>query len=1029
MAYSITNFNEQTFPAIRGSWLLCQISKSKEDASKLCDVVFIAGHWATLTNQRRLLCVFDACPSTLQIPEIEQKKTYKSITNNQEELNSKPDAVGEGLFLLNLPNKNLFFTKIFFNQTESYTRLFAIVNDGRVFCWRWFRGVERDIYKWKLIGTAELTEGLSVIICDIFYSANGTMVWWETDSTPSNHKVQTQQMLRKIGNKKRQLNHRLRYRMIKFEDKDEIVVKKTGEKDRIVTETMNMENTQEGGIIIDGFDLIKNFIGTEKGVWILTNDSIGFWGYGSGSVKLLSTQSDLRENYMLEDQIIFDDQTHTDAHSTSFEVLKSSELQMLNNQAISNTKKITRKKAIPNKALFIVEHQNTHDILLIEPNGRILISSYTHSSQGVVAYLLCNLQLPSNLSMSQLSIILPIHHILLAFFEDCFCVFDIKSGILLDLQYLPNKSVWKFKKRTPATSTQFGISVNQKYPIYQQQQQQQLASDLYSSDIWYSNHDYGFWKPAEGIWQIIPPSVFDQISSLSSKIPEETIRENRLTVLGVNPGTQLKKDKENPDKKTHAEENGKNHSGENSHLFPVNYLANISKHWNLDRYHAKFTFEELINYSRNLLEIDEHALTETELTQYKSNLHQVQLQLSKELLNHLQNPGLILLLLRDKSHKKFLNETVENFVKTFKGDPSLPMNSRIAARNLYHFHTLLNSNLINLFEQYNQLSLQQKQFTFKNPNEGQKAFTDQDFINENLTSGEKLLAVGRAKIEMLAYRYPKQVLDLLENYLGLSEIWRNFDFKDAPFYECIFKFPSLLPAKNLLLTQQEESITDFSSTGKRSKEHPLFTILCRLYYRLNPKFLIPFVLLVQQSYQEAIQSQQQMPRQSRSFIDRAISAMPPIIRSTPVDGEFHQSQTSVLVTMLCLGGQGQRAIQFLLERDMWEQIFDLMRQYQFIKENVSQKFNTQSEIFHILLTWCIRKNDIEHIQSLWDFTPKKFGIFNLLRTIQLNQTIKPQPTANEPIPIFCDSANYLTVGTFCQQMIQMANEAKLSELL
>ena len=902
MSFSVLEVNGKSYSYLNGSWILSQLSVTEGEEQRMCDVVFTEGHWAVLSHKRQVLSVFDNCPSNLSLDIQNQRKLFKEI-NQLHNLNAIPEKAGEEpIFLLSLSGSDLYFSKISFILSGKDIRLFALLNSGELYCWKWFQGIERDVYRWKWDGKYTLTEGLTISIKDIFFFSNSFHIaWWESDSSDSN--LDKQIMLNRLGKQQRQYNHRICHQTLYLEKNGKFTLVK-----------------KLNGVIVQGFDEILQFQCTEKGTWILTSNELGFWPFGSKTNNFTFYNLD-KDSFSLE------------------------------NYKHMKTKK---QPTHPENILRIIRHVNSDDLLIIEESGRILVASFSPMEEIITCFLICSLDFQKNELLSIHGFFAQKTNLLLFSTNYCY-IFDIRSGILLDKLLLPNNF------------------------SYEELLQKDRNESLYSSlgNIWYSKHQIGCWRSGKPIIEITYPSVNQQISTLSKKI-----------------------------------------SKSDTSKFPVNYLGQISKQWNLDKSEAKYTFEELLKYTR---ERDSHDKIESSF----DNLIDIQEQLAKELHPMLENPSFLLLLLREKYHKPYLHKIVSEFLDGYLSS-SKEDADRIDIRKGYHSRTPLNGVLISLIDHYNQLSEQQMLINITESKKIAGEDADSHWMMEYLESGESLITASRTSFELVVHQFPEKSLEVLENYLGLSNIWKDsFMGSEAP-EQTFFVFSELLSENHLLLKTNDEFLTSDVFASGRTKNHPLFMSLCRLYYRLKPLYLLPFISLVQQSYNKIHNITE------RLFIDKSVIALP-IFLFDKEDTKLNQTQTIVKVTLLCWAGMGQRAMNYLLEQNQWDKILIIMRKYKFEEKRIQgTSFTPQSELFYMLLAWCIKHNDIEHIQQLWEFIPNQFGVLNLLRIIQMNQPKSESPFGDslvDPPPSILSSnpESQLTVGTFKEQMIHMFNTTDCSK--
>lgn len=944
---SIVCTTNNTF--IKGSWTFSQLASTQDPLLQICEVCHTAGHWGILFRNRKTIAIFDNTPDSFRVNLPQQQKIFASLQNNQP-LNTKAENAGEEpYFLLSTSNSDQYFVKIMFtkinvNNNSDTQRFYAILNTGEIYCWQWIKGIERQLYKWKWVCSQKLTEGETVSIRDIIFSPSGNqLIWWEADSTHGDEKIEKEIMLKRLGNVKRQHKERICSQILQFESTG--VSKKNN--DLLVSEVFTIANSEPN--IIDGFNEIKQFYVTRKGIWLFTGTEICFCklrSFTGFTVSQISSPS-------------------SSSNDSNFDNYYDIEKQ--GGETISGSKAKNKKLTNPMDVIFMTKHQNTDDILLLEKSGRILICEYIYIQSKIVYYELTTLKFSDypNLEIDKILQIVAHKHFLFVFFSNFVCVCDIRSGLLLEKESFPF-DFGKFVCRNQLFIGEFGV-FGLKEPL--------------SGDIIISPHQIGFWKPSHGVFEIQLPNVNQHIESIS----------NRMNL------TENQRD-----------------------LFPVNYLGKIASNWNINRLNAKYTLRELLALSKEAA-----SGSETE----EKSLLEAQRELSETLLPHLQNPSLILLLLREKYHKPYLRKVVSTFLEIYLGvidsnnnNNTNTNNSTDANLRSYHHHTPLNTTMISLLDYYNQLSANQKNIMVEElQNVVDNKNKSYDWLSSYLKDGTSLMAAPRSVFEVIVYKHPERALELLETHLGLNTIWSSIKGLIQTPEQTIFQFSELLPRNHILVEQREEKISDVMLSGARGNEHPLFVHLCRLYYRLQPTHLIPFVLLLQNSVENAGSS----ISIQRTFIDRAVASLPPILHHID-DSEFHQTQLTVSVTLLCLDGKGQRAVQYLLDNNLWDQIWILLRKYKNESDVLAPTFTPQSEIFHRILAWCIQKNDIEHLSLLWDFIPERFGVLNLMRVIKLNQSTGiPGLNALDSAapPVLVDTDKNLTIGTFRTPMIEMFKKA------
>eukprot|EP01114_Cavostelium_apophysatum_P014300 TRINITY_DN3672_c0_g1_i2.p1 TRINITY_DN3672_c0_g1~~TRINITY_DN3672_c0_g1_i2.p1 ORF type:complete len:875 (+),score=188.45 TRINITY_DN3672_c0_g1_i2:106-2730(+) len=353
--------------------------------------------------------------------------------------------------------------------------------------------------------------------------------------------------------------------------------------------------------------------------------------------------------------------------------------------------------------------------------------------------------------------------------------------------------------------------------------------------------------------------------------------------------------------------------------------------WGLDRWKSKYLLDAIIA-----------ADPSDDITKIKG------LEL---LLPHLQNPLLLLPLLSDATSRRYvilrfrqflLTYDVNQFARYASEDELAKYSSqdRSAARTAYYYHTSLNKTLAPLIAKYLDIALLRE------------ADCDAQHLDKNEdAAAQKVVHQTRGEIELLASTQPVELLRSLEDNFLRSENEET----------------------SSLLLNQEESLADFALKGTRTPRHPFFDIMCRLYFRLKPDLLVPFILSV---VEKTRNNQRSESRLRRSLFERAIGLL------SPAD----ETNCVVYAQLLQEVGLLSTSAEILLNFARWDEAVLLLKQI-----SAEAKPVEHAEIFYLLLRDCLARRRYARVSSLWPVAPANFGALHLFRMLQLYQP-KDEPT-------------------------------------
>jgi len=996
MSFSwLSSTDDRLWGHFRGAKLLWALQKDERFAA--VDIQCIEGHVAIAASKGSLLLVLDAAPDTYQLGDDAMEAALSAIKAGKAN-NEAATICAEACpaFVLQQKEKEAPIVRTFFEYTPdgSRLRLFALHQGGKVQAWCWF-GTSSELYKWRWMGEAAVSEGGSVLLRDARMHVPGSMmVWWETDAEEAEgvatgkEELQRKQRLRlrKISNTKRQLKERLCYQRVNFEVDDSVP---DGSKDRVVVERLVHGKGDDRPQIVCGYDNIRQIEATDTRLWILSDGCLASWLYGATSVQEVKWEEGSAESHMGV-QCVTETVVVGTKSAGRRESLLTLDRILTGERASAETGDSAPEKAVDRQeggeAGDVVRHVNrkrtsiggvaamavntaSQDLVLLEPTGRILVCKNTGGLAGEVqVFLLC--QLRGEKDWAAVRALISHRHILILLWEGQYAVCDPKTGVVVFEDSLPGEAA--------------------------------------ASSQWRSNFDVGLWS-GRHMWRLLLPEATEYLHRLEALLEELPLGQR-----------------------------------------PVNYLATLSQCLGMVHTSTHFSLRELrrLCVPEDAEEVEAPAMpagsrrqsTFVSTQSISPQIMQKQQEIARELLAHLQNPALVVALLGSiKSHKQFLDTEVATFLDRYSGLEG--KDGRLAETWRFLLHTPLNMTIVPLLEEYRKLSLQQAGMSIGSVREFPKLNEKRrpsviDLLKRGETSWSSL---REEELVDLAFDEPEDLLEQLEADLELDDSVLDEDSERC------------LPATHALL-KAEGNGGGFES--KRSEPTLLFDTMCQLYFAAKPASLVPFAELLQRSQSSGPRLG---GGQTRTWLFQAATVLPDV--SSPGftfhDGSDKQRIEAVLLLYGQLGMRGH-AMRMLLalylqhgdecvDVDHWGLVEGLLRQTAreaalLMDECASSaKLLEHDEVFHIALTHCLEHGDVAHCCRVLQHVPARLQPLDLLETLAnylrpdtsvrldvLRSLSLADPAEPEHAPAACPillpaagEEVAFTVGCFSEQLVAM----------
>jgi len=231
-------------------------------------------------------------------------------------------------------------------------------------------------------------------------------------------------------------------------------------------------------------------------------------------------------------------------------------------------------------------------------------------------------------------------------------------------------------------------------------------------------------------------------------------------------------------------------------------------------------------------------------------------------------------------------------------------------------------------------------------------------------SPSELLHLDAKVWEVFMQKFPNEFLQKLEIALNLKDLLEDTT-GSMPSNPGNFQL-------NPIIFEIAEEIPISAIDLQKHRKIPIFEVLCKLYYTINPQALPNFVNLVGFGFEKWKNTQMMASSSSKvpqNFFKRAIQALPPL--SSCVSDEQIMSRFS----LLCSVGSLTDAMRLLLEYDRWEQAREFAR-------NKMDHDVDHFVLFQLLLNFCLKVKSLEKLQQIWEIMPNGFGIFDLLSIVK-----------------------------------------------
>eukprot|EP01119_Soliformovum_irregulare_P010608 TRINITY_DN2618_c2_g1_i1.p1 TRINITY_DN2618_c2_g1~~TRINITY_DN2618_c2_g1_i1.p1 ORF type:complete len:834 (-),score=319.33 TRINITY_DN2618_c2_g1_i1:30-2531(-) len=380
--------------------------------------------------------------------------------------------------------------------------------------------------------------------------------------------------------------------------------------------------------------------------------------------------------------------------------------------------------------------------------------------------------------------------------------------------------------------------------------------------------------------------------------------------------------------------------------------ASLASDWDLSHWEAKFILDFMLN------ERDEEI---------KRNSAEI-------LLPHLQSPALILPLISNTKSGNFINSKLKDFVENYYQSGKSPENSRdlsefteskrISARNSFHYHTPLNTLLYPHLEKYLELNNQGNSKKKKN---SQAPISTRPNLSE--ISDLEIFKLNQADMELMSRAYPSEFLKRLESSLGIVSLTPEV---------------ALSKSLGIEISHKEEKVPNMFSQDSQSSHGNLFELMCRLYFQLRPRDLIPFLELVESTFPAKISGNSGNlvgNLAGNSWKDRALFALPQLFKNVQVENgqlqveseEIQVERISVKMELLSKMGQIYSQVEILLHLGRWEDAINILE----LRSQSSQSDQIHVEIFHVMLRHAFKNGNFRKLKEFWKFRPEKMNVFHM----------------------------------------------------
>lgn len=247
------------------------------------------------------------------------------------------------------------------------------------------------------------------------------------------------------------------------------------------------------------------------------------------------------------------------------------------------------------------------------------------------------------------------------------------------------------------------------------------------------------------------------------------------------------------------------------------------------------------------------------------------------------------------------------------------------------------------------------------------------------------------------YYYPHKMLNLLQEYLKiptsllefLSNEYEHDNTKDTVYGKAKLD-PNVLDHK-IYYNQQNQ----------------YFEIVALLYYQISPKLLLPFVDIVELSYQNLV-SKRELPytKDMASFYSRASSVLPPLKAKDNTD------QVNARIMLLDRAGKTPLALKQLLHIEgYWNRAVNLVS---------SRKSETPLyyELYSTILNYAFISGDSEKLTTIVKFIPAKVSPLDIVSTIR--SILHSMPKEKQTQDIFCPRDDGINVKIIKELVCQLS---------
>jgi len=228
---------------------------------------------------------------------------------------------------------------------------------------------------------------------------------------------------------------------------------------------------------------------------------------------------------------------------------------------------------------------------------------------------------------------------------------------------------------------------------------------------------------------------------------------------------------------------------------------------------------------------------------------------------------------------------------------------------------------------------------------------------------------------------------------------------------------------NLLnqLIYSEEPINSFEG----EYNIPYFEILVKLYYKLKPHLLLPFVDVVSVSSFDQTQNR----KYRKTFYQRAVNVLPPLMigkeKVYEPSNDLFDKRLQARIILLDRSGESHRALRLFLSFGpvFWNRALEFVQWKHHHSHEVEH-----SELFHILLIHCLKNyNDPLIYDEIWKLMPEKFlssDLMNILSSKFIQKKKDTEDIQNEILIQNQESKN-LPLSILKQKLLEVfKNEQK-----